>query len=159
MKKIMMMVVVVWLAVFALRTVKAHAEDVSSWTATDIGLEVVTQGLLVMDWGQTSWAAKHRYHEVKGLQGNGWYTSHIEEYEEKNVLLSKHPSSTTINIYFPAVMAGHALVAHYLPTAMKALGASDTTAKYSRTVWQSVFIGVESYAVGMNYSAGIKMSW
>lgn len=163
-KKIMrLMFVLMFCAVIIGAAKVARSEDnVSTWTKTDIGLELVTVGLLAVDWSQTLWLSGNRSYQVHstGVTGNtGWASTTKYTYEENNPLLGKHPSRGTVNAYFPLCIVGHAVVAHYLPSAVKALGGSDSMAKYSRTVWQSVWIGIEGYAVGTNISAGVKMSF
>lgn len=127
---------------------KAHAEeDVSKWTATDIGMQAVYTTLHVMDWGQTR--------DMTPRLLNGTYQVPIET----NPILGKYPSNGDINTYFITAIVLHTAVSHYIPRVVKACGGSDSTAKYSRTVWQAITIGFEGGVVASNARLGVKIQF
>ena len=95
----------------------------------DYALETTFIGVTSMDWSQTQQIA-----------------AHPQEYYETNFILGRHPSLNTVNIYFPSAMALHALVAYALP-------------KPWREVWQTMWIGVETYTVYTNASIGLRIKF
>lgn len=97
------------------------------FTWYDYSLEATFLGVTSMDWSQTQEIATHPM-----------------EYRELNPVLGSHPSVGAVNLYFPSAMALHALIAYALP-------------KPYREIWQSVWIGVESYTVINNASIGLKI--
>ena len=95
----------------------------------DYALETTFIGVTSMDWSQTQQIVAHPH-----------------EYYETNFILGRHPSLSTVNIYFPSAMALHALVAYALP-------------KPWREVWQTMWIGVETYTVYTNASIGLRIKF
>ena len=95
----------------------------------DYALETTFIGVTSMDWSQTQQIATHPH-----------------EYYETNFILGRHPSLNTVNIYFPSAMALHALVAYALP-------------KPWREVWQTMWIGVETYTVYTNETIGLRIKF
>lgn len=67
------------------------------WTREDTNRQAVVTALLVVDWGQTRYIAKH------------------PEFHETNPLLGEHPSIGQVNNYFVASILAHATVSMILP--------------------------------------------
>jgi len=106
----------------------ARGEDVNRWTTMDTSLEVIYGAFHVMDWGQT-------LHFVRNP----------DRYFETNNILGRYPSEGRVNSYFALTLAGHAAVAYILP-------------KPWRTIWQSVWIGIEANQVECNRQVGVGIS-
>jgi hypothetical protein len=106
----------------------ARGEGKSTWTTMDTSLEVVYGAFHVMDWSQT-------LHFVRNP----------ERYYERNNILGRYPSEGRVNSYFALTLAGHAAVAYVLP-------------KPWRTIWQSVWIGIEANQVNRNRELGVGIS-
>lgn len=104
-----------------------HAGD--DWSITDKALFATSSALLVIDWGQTRYIAKHP---------NRFY--------EKNVLLGKHPSVRAVNAYFIG-----ALVGNYLLT--------DRLDRPYRTYFQAGLIGLELVVTASNKKIGIRIQF
>jgi hypothetical protein len=121
--------VAVALFLFLLFPSEAVAGDLwfTPFTWYDYTLEATFLGVTSMDWSQTQEIA-----------------SQPTIYHEMNPALGNHPSLLAVNIYFPASMAVHALVAYALP-------------KPYREVWQTMWIGVETYCVVNNVSIGLRV--
>src|SRR5574337_410575 len=60
---------------------------------------------------------------------------------ETNPILGKHASRSKVDAYFATSLAGHALIAAALP-------------RPYRTVWQCIWIGIETEVVRQNYELG-----
>lgn len=105
--------------------VPAHAE----WTHDDTRYQAAFIAAAVADWGQTLCIANNP-----------------DRFYETNFLLGRHPSSDRVNIYFPAAIVLHTVVAVALPP------------KYRRA-WQLVWIGIETSMVLNNASIGIKLDF
>ena len=106
-----------------------RGEDVNTWTTLDTTLQATYTGLLIMDWKQTQYIARHP-----------------DAYWETATALSRHPSISSVSTYFAAQWLVHTAVAYLLK-------------KPYRTIWQCVFLGIEYDAVGHNYAAGIRVSF
>jgi hypothetical protein len=106
----------------------ARGEGKSTWTTMDTSLEVVYGAFHVMDWSQT-------LHFVRNP----------ERYYERNNILGRYPSEGRVNSYFALTLAGHAAVAYVLP-------------KPWRTIWQSIWIGIEANQVNRNRELGVGIS-
>lgn len=65
---------------------------------------------------------------------------------EMNPILGKHPERREINTYFISVLTIHPIVSMLLPPK-------------ARTIWQSIYIGVELTAIGSNYKSGLRMDF
>lgn len=63
---------------------------------------------------------------------------------ETNRVLGRHPSARRINTYIPLSIIAHAAIAAALP-------------KPYRTIWQSIWIGIELNAVNNNASLGLSI--
>jgi hypothetical protein len=100
-----------------------------TWTKADYAREAAFVGLTIIDWGQTRNIAKHP-----------------DDYGESNPILGRHPSVGRVNTYFPLAIAGHIIATHYIPHPY-------------RPWWQYIWIAREGYAVGRNYSFGVRMEW
>ena len=118
----------------------AHAEGLKfpesmwgkDWTREDTYRQGVLTALLIVDWGQTLYIAKHpeTYREV------GTAKSFIGE----------HPSVGKVNSYFVFGIAFSAAVSILLPPDW-------------RKGWQYIYIGYEFSYVQNNRSIGIKMDF
>jgi hypothetical protein len=106
------------------------------WTKTDVVLEATYQFLLVVDWRQTS-----NFHKMAKSQGNLSY-----ETTEWNPLFGPRPSQATINTWFLVGSIGH-------------FATSSVLSGKARTGWQSATVVVQAYAVGHNYSLGVRICW
>ena len=98
------------------------------WSTKDTILEAVSEGLTVVDWGQTNNIRDH-----SGMI-------------ELNPILGRSPSRGAVNAYFGTWLAIHPLISYVIPS------------EY-RTIWQSIYIGVELTAVGSNYKSGLRLSF
>ena len=84
------------LVALALAASPAAAED---WDTADKILGVTAATLVITDWGQTRYIAKHP-----------------ELYREKNILLGEHPSVRKVDVYFSGLLIGGYLLADWLPS-------------------------------------------
>lgn len=107
-----------------------HAEERRSWTAMDTYLQSAFFAVLFVDWQQTRefTGSPHKY------PGKS----------EANPVLGAHPSPREVNQFFAGSVLVHTGISYLLP-------------RPYRTIWQSVWIGVEIGAVATNASAGITM--
>lgn len=101
----------------------------AEWTKTDTAFQVGYSIFHIIDWGQTRDIAKN----PDKFQESSWY-------------LGKHPSVGKVDTYFGLTLIGHTTVSYLLPS------------KYRRW-WQVGWIGIESYHVGRNINAGVKISF
>lgn len=99
------------------------------WTREDTYRQAALTALLVVDWGQTRYIAKHPL-----------------QHKEMNQFLGEHPSVNRVNNYFTATIISHAVISAVLP--------SDW-----RKGWQYVWIGIEFGTVQRNRSIGIKVDF
>jgi hypothetical protein len=99
------------------------------WSTQDKSLEATYQVLHFIDWRQTRYIAKNP-----------------DDYYEMNPILGKHPSTTTVDLYFIAGAILHPIVTHYLPE------------KY-RPWWQGITITMSGTCVVNNFVVGIKMDF
>jgi hypothetical protein len=104
----------------------ANAEP---WDTTDKVLGITSTTLLIVDWGQTRYIAKHP-----------------ELYQENNVILGKHPSVGRVNAYFGTVIVGNLLLADWLSTR-------------NRKLWLGTVTAVELVVTAHNRNIGIKLSF
>ena len=134
-----------WLAIaagqvlicLAITACPAHAEGLNlppetwgkDWTREDTYRQSVLTVLLVVDWGQTRYIAKHPL-----------------QHKEMNQFLGEHPSVGRVNNYFAASILGHAVISYILPPDW-------------RKGWQYVWIGIEFGVVQRNHSIGIKVDF
>jgi hypothetical protein len=99
------------------------------WTREDTYRQVAVTALLIVDWGQTRWIAKHP-----------------SQLYETNHFLGEHPSIARINNYFAASILWHAAISTLLPPDW-------------RKGWQYVWIGIELEYVRRNYHIGVKVDF
>jgi hypothetical protein len=125
--RLVQMVLILFL-LFSLRS-SAHAWEIEPWSKTDIALEAVCLGLIMVDWGQTLNSADN-----------------TERYKEHNPALGNHPSRGRVNTIIPLSMIAHAGIAHVLP------------GKW-RKAWIVSTIAVEIRAVRQNHSVGLKVTF
>ena len=109
------------------------------WSKTDISLEILSQGLLLVDWGQTL--------DIREREDEGYY--------EKNSYLGKYPSRGKVNKYFALSCLAHGLITWVLPVKWEVFGFTI----HPRRLWQYGFIGVESPCVINNYQIGIRVNY
>lgn len=112
-----------------------HADD---WTREDTYRQAALTALLVVDWGQTRWIAKHN-----GMTEPDQYPQNAGE---TNCVLGRYPSIGKVNNYFAASIVGHAAIAYMLPRGW-------------REGWQYVWIGAEANQVNRNRAIGIKIDF
>lgn len=107
-----------------------QAQDRGAWISMDSYLQSAFFVILFVDWQQTR-----------------EFTGNPHKYpgkSEANPLLGSHPSPRKVNQFFAGSVLAHTGIAYLLP-------------RPYRTIWQSVWIGVEIGAVATNASAGITM--
>ena len=115
----------------------AHAWEPDPWSKTDIALEILSQGLLLVDWGQSLDITKR------------------DEYYEKNAYLGKNPSRSKVNAYFALSCLTHAGITWMMPASARVFGLQFSP----RRAWQYAYIGYESSFVANNYQIGLKVSF
>jgi len=106
----------------------AQAEDRHAWTKTDTALQTGFITLVLIDWKQT-----------REFTGN---RSKYPTKYESNPLLPAHPTAREVNRFVAGSIIAHTGIAYLLP-------------RPYRTIWQSIWIGIEGEAVLSNYVAGI----
>jgi hypothetical protein len=99
------------------------------WSTEDSYRQAGFVALTGIDWMQTRKIAKNP-----------------DDYYERNPILGEHPSTEKVDIYFPACIAAHTMVAMALPP------------EY-RKWWQYVAIGVEAGVVASNLSIGLGVGF
>lgn len=107
-----------------------NTQDRYKWTTLDTVLQSSFIALVLVDWQQTR--------EFTGSRDK--YPTKAET----NPLMSEHPSAREVNRTIAGCILVHTGVAYLLP-------------KPYRTIWQSVWIGVEAEAVYHNYCGGITL--
>lgn len=117
----------------------AYSWEPDPWRKTDVALEVLSQGLLLVDWGQTL--------DIREREDEGYY--------EKNSYLGKYPSRGKVNKYFALSCLAHGLITWVLPVKWEVFGFTI----HPRRLWQYGFIGVESPCVINNYQIGIRVNY
>ena len=115
----------------------AHAWELDPCSKTDIALEILSQGLLLVDWGQSLDITKR------------------DEYYEKNAYLGKNPSRSKVNAYFALSCLTHAGITWMMPASARVFGLQFSP----RRAWQYAYIGYESSFVANNYQLGLKVSF
>jgi len=100
------------------------------WTKPEIGLQTLSTGLQIIDWG-TTLDMVDRYDE-------GYY--------ELNPLLGKHPSRRAVNTYFAISIISNVLISHFLPSNL-------------RKVWLGSRISISGYWIDNNYGVGLKVNF
>ena len=108
------------------------ANDKHTWSTDDSALQTGLIALIVVDWHQTrEFTSKRHKYPTK---------------YESNPLLKAHPSAREVNRVIAGSIIAHTGIAYLLP-------------KPYRTIWQSLWLGVEADAVYSNYRAGITLSF
>lgn len=102
-----------------------------NWTTADTYREATFLTLLVIDYSQTSYVAKHP--ELYKEDVSKW-------------AIGQHPSPETVTTYFSIIAIVHPIISYYLPSSW-------------RSAFQYVTIGEKIPAVIGNASIGIKMSF
>ena len=109
-----------------------NAFAMDPWSPKDKAAEIVFDGLVVADWGQTLYI-RDKGPDIRGCK-------------EENPILGMHPTRQSVNEYMLTAIAVHALVTKLLPERF-------------RPYWQMVSIGVEAGQVERNYQLGIKFNY
>lgn len=115
------------LVTLALAPCLAHAAG-GDWTSADTARQAAFTAFAAIDWAQTRYIAQHG------------------EFYETNPALGRHPSTSRVDAYFAATIAGHAAISYVLPPAW-------------RHGWQYVWIGIEFDKTYHNHSIGIHLSF
>ena len=140
MKKLAIIIAVLLLS----NPVYAEYKFAENWSKTDTFLELVNQGLFIIDWGQTRHMARMEWN------WDGKY------YNEMCPFLSKRPSTTEVDTMIPMGMAAHLLISLALPPDYKVFGVNI----HPRRTWQLMWIGIEAGAIGNNFSgAGVRIEF
>lgn len=105
----------------------AHAGD--DWTREDTYRQTALTALLIADWAQTRYIAKHP-----------------DEFREESFALIGHPSVGRVNTYMAGLIIGHAAISYVLDPEW-------------RRSWQYLWIGAEFNQVRRNVSAGVKLQF
>lgn len=132
-----------------------HADDVTDWTTTDTIMQLGVFALLEVDREQTQYISNKR---TEITYRDGFKVSY-KPYYETNSIIGKDAHKDRINAYFASAAVGHAVISYALPHIVRAFGGSDSVAKYSRTMWQGVWISAEVHQVVKNYSIGVGMQF
>jgi hypothetical protein len=111
----------------------------AEWTKEDTAYQLTFTSLVVVDWGQTRWMAKHDWK----WDGN--------TYHEINPFLSSKPSVREVDVMVPLGIIAHAVVSYLLPSKYKVLGYKVNP----RRMWQVGGIALESGMVVNNASLGV----
>jgi hypothetical protein len=94
------------------------------------------------------------------MNGNTVTYTYEAKLYEKNKVVGLQAHDDRVNAYFIGCAVGHTAIAYGLPHLVKALGGSDSLARWSRTAWQAVWIGIEGNVIYKNkYSAGVKLDF
>lgn len=122
------------LLIFAAGT--AHAGD--DWTREDTYRQAALTALLIADWAQTRYIAKHPDQcNNKGC---------LEEDGGARLWIGRHPTIGKVNNYFASSILANVAISYALP-------------REWRHVWQYAHIVYEAGTVGRNRSIGIKLAF
>ena len=124
--------------VFLLSFVTLYSQD-KNWNREDTIRESIYVSVLSIDWLQTLSFQKEYY-----IRMNGTEILKYPKYYEKNPCLGKYPTRAHVNNVLFGQMIGHIGVSYLLPS------------KY-RKIFQYTTISMETYAIGHNYSAGVRI--
>ena len=113
-----------------------HADD---WSRADTARQAAVTALLVADWGQTRWIARHN--------GKTQPDNFPPSAGETNPFLGRYPTTGKVNNYFAASIISHAAISYLLPSGAWRQG------------WQYTGIIVEISVVLHNRSVGIRMEF
>jgi hypothetical protein len=108
-----------------------------TWSSGDGVRELTFASLLLVDCSQTLWMVGHPPDPRRPPPLWG---------DESNIVLGPHPNRLTVVSYTTGALAAHFTIALLLP-------------RPYREIWQVTWIGVETAVVGMNYSAGLRLSF
>ena len=101
---------------------QSYADD---WTESDYSLQVAATAMLVADWAQTRYIAKHP-----------------DSYFEYNPILGLHPSVDRVDLYFISSIIGTTILADYMPSKVrKAFLAGETFIEFG-FVQHNLSIGI-----------------
>jgi len=142
------------LAILALLSlvIPAFAEEPGTdWTTQDTVFQVAYSALHIIDWGQSRYIANS---PDSCRAGKDRTVVCVPSRQETNPILGEYPSQDKVDLYFGLTLPAHAAISYGLRKSGWKL--FDTPLV---TLWQSVWIGIEGYQVGDNYSAGIKMDF
>lgn len=100
------------------------------WTRNEIGLQVISTSLQVIDWGLTL--------DIVDREN--------EDYYEINPILGKHPNRSDVNTYFVISAISNILISHFLP--------SDW-----RKMWLGSRIIISGYLIDRSYGIGLRINF
>jgi len=103
------------------------------WTKGDKIRQGVMLSLMTVDWLQTKEAMRQ-----------------YPRYKEGNPILGEHPSQDSIDCYFLCTVVLKTLLAHFLPN-------GPTSDREYRQLWHGFNIFMSAYAVGGNYTVGVRI--
>jgi hypothetical protein len=78
----------------------AHTSFADGWASADVWREVAFESLLIVDWGQTRYAAQ----DPK------------QRWEEQNPWIGRHPTTQDVDRYFISWLVIHPVISHFLPS-------------------------------------------
>jgi hypothetical protein len=116
------------------------------WTRADSYRQAAVAVVQIVDWRQTRHIAKD-LEPQRVVYPDGSEVIRAQpryRYDEANPILGEHPSTSKVDAYFAASIAGNALVSYLLP-------------RDWREGWQYFSLGFEGGVVVYNFKAGI--SW
>lgn len=116
----------VLIALLLLSSLPTRAQE---WTTTDKQLAVAAGAVLMLDWGQTLYVARHP-----------------QQFVENNRLLGEHPSVVRVNTYFLTVLAA-------------GIGATAFVPDQYRTYLLGGALAFEIGVVARNRHVGIRLSF
>jgi hypothetical protein len=114
-----------------------------AWDRTDTAYQAAFVSLALVDWGQTRWMA-----------GQEW-TWDGQLHYELNPLMSRHPSKREVDFLVPLGIVTHTAIAVLLPNKWRVFDYELNP----RRIWQVLFIGIETCAVGNNVLAGTRVEF
>ena len=117
----------------------SHSLAFDKWNTEEKIAQGVAIGLTIIDWGQTLYIADHPE----------------QFYEKQNFLMSKHPSRSSVNLYFGLSVIGKTALVHILPRDYNLWGWNIKP----RRIAQSVYIGISGANVYRNYTLDIKIGF
>jgi hypothetical protein len=103
-------------------------EEAFAWTATDTALQAIFIAATAVDWSQT-------------LDISRSYERRCPYYE-RNPFLGRKPGAGRINTWMSTTILAHTAIAYLLP-------------KPYRTVWQSLWVGLEIGQIHQNRQIGL----
>ena len=126
----------------------AEYKFAENWSKADTAWECTFLAVAAVDWAQTHWAAKHDF----------YWDGH--QHDETNIFLGSRPSTGKVDTLIPLGMLAHVAIAMALPSKFEVYDSNIGTVNINfRRIWQCTWIVGEVTAVGINYSAGIRLEW